>query len=71
MAIHENRYTDGFYSHIGYRFIWQRPDNSLQAAMGQAKIPCASDIFHLLELATDEGWFIIAGMMICHILLLI
>jgi hypothetical protein len=28
--------------------------------MGQARIPRASDIFHLLRLATDEGWFITA-----------
>jgi len=53
-------YTDGSDSHMGYRFIWRRPDNSLQAAMGQARIPRASDIFHLLRLATDEGWFITA-----------
>jgi hypothetical protein len=53
-------YTDGSGPEMGYRFIWRRPDNSLQAAMGQARIPCASDIFHLLQLATCEGWFVVA-----------
>src|SRR3990172_2717105 len=53
-------YTDGSNEQMVYRFIWRRPDNSLQAAMGQARIPSASDIFHLLKLATDERWFIAA-----------
>lgn len=40
----------------GYRFIWRRPDGSLQAARGQARIPSAADIFELLHLAAREGW---------------
>jgi len=28
--------------------------------MGQARIPSASDIFNLLRMATEEGWFIVA-----------
>lgn len=40
----------------GYRFIWRRPDGSLQAARGQARIPSAADILALLHLAAREGW---------------
>ncbi len=42
----------------GYRFIWRRPDGSLQAARGQARIPSGDDLLELLSLATKEGWFI-------------
>jgi hypothetical protein len=45
---------------LGYRFIWRRPDDSLQAAMGHARIQSASDIFRLIHIATEAGWFIIA-----------
>ncbi|MDF9800561.1 hypothetical protein OKW21_005824 [Catalinimonas alkaloidigena] len=45
-------------SEKGYRFIWRRPDGSLQPARGQARIPSANDIFHLFHLATKEGWFV-------------
>ena len=54
------QYTDDSPSQMGYRFIWRRPNNSLQGAMGQARIPSASDIFNLLRMATEEGWFIVA-----------
>lgn len=40
----------------GYRFIWRWPDNKLQAARGQARIPslkCAED---LIKMASDAGW---------------
>ncbi len=50
-------YDDGR-SDDGYRFIWRRPDGSLQPSRGQACIPSASDIFELMRLATQAGWFI-------------
>ena len=52
------KYDNGDPSQMGYRFIWRRPDNSLQAAMGQARIPCAADMYKLIEKATEAGWFI-------------
>ena len=53
-------YDDGRDSQMGYRFIWRRPDGSLQAARGQARIPSASDMFDLIKLATEAGWFVTA-----------
>jgi hypothetical protein len=47
-------------SETGYRFIWRRPDGSLQPARGQARIPSAADLFDLLRSATRDGWFIAA-----------
>lgn len=44
-------------SENGYRFIWRRPDGTLQAARGQARIPSKQDLFELLALASKEGWF--------------
>lgn len=41
----------------GYRFIWRRPDGSLQAARGQARIPSKKELLELLDLASKEGWF--------------
>jgi hypothetical protein len=41
----------------GFRLIWQRPDGSLQAARGQARIPDARALFDLLRAAQREGWF--------------
>ena len=40
----------------GYRFIWRRPDGSLQAARGQARIPSLTDAMLLMRLATENGW---------------
>ena len=40
----------------GYRFIWRRPDGSLQAARGQARLPDMESIENLLEQAQKEGW---------------
>jgi hypothetical protein len=44
-------------SEDGYRFIWRKDDNSLQAARGQARIPSKKDIFELLAKASSDGWF--------------
>jgi hypothetical protein len=41
----------------GYRFIWKRPDGTLQAARGQARIPNASILHELTEAAKNAGWF--------------
>jgi len=41
----------------GYRFIWRRPDGTLQAARGQARIPSKKELLELLDLASEEGWF--------------
>lgn len=40
----------------GYRFIWRRPDGSLQGARGQARIPSLADIQNLTGKALREGW---------------
>lgn len=40
----------------GYRFIWKRPDGTLQAARGQARIPSIADINFLVGKAIKEGW---------------
>jgi hypothetical protein len=53
----EDVYDDGS-SQTGYRFIWRKPDGNLQAARGQARIPCAADMFRLIQMATEAGWFI-------------
>jgi hypothetical protein len=49
-------HDDGSPDEDGYRFIWRRPDGSLQPARGQARIPSAADIFQLLHLAARDGW---------------
>jgi hypothetical protein len=40
----------------GYRFIWRRPDGTLQAARGQARIPSIEAARKLMNKAVDEGW---------------
>jgi hypothetical protein len=40
----------------GYRFIWRRPDGSLQPARGQARIPTIEDIETLIGMARAAGW---------------
>lgn len=40
----------------GYRFIWRRPDGSLQGARGQARIPSLADIQELTAKSIREGW---------------
>lgn len=43
-------------THDGYRFIWRRPDASLQAARGQARIPSLAAAETLFQIARDSGW---------------
>lgn len=45
----------------GYRFIWRRPDGTLQAARGQARLPSVSIILKLISIALSEGWGQING----------
>jgi hypothetical protein len=40
----------------GYRFIWKRPDGSLQAARGQARLPSLAVAKALIAKAEKEGW---------------
>lgn len=40
----------------GYRFIWRRPDGTLQAARGQARIPSIARAQKLMQRAIDAGW---------------
>ena len=49
------KFDDGSYQD-GYRFIWRRPDNSLQAARGQARIPSIARLLCLVALAIQNGW---------------
>jgi hypothetical protein len=48
-------YDDGG-SQNGFRFIWRRPDGSLQPARGQARIPSEDWALGLIQKAKDEGW---------------
>jgi hypothetical protein len=43
-------------SEDGYRFIWRRPDGSLQGARGQARIPSLKDARLLMAEAEKAGW---------------
>ena len=45
----------------GYRFIWRRPNKSLQVARGQARLPTISIILKLVSIAMSEGWGNING----------
>ncbi|WP_426752737.1 hypothetical protein [Myxococcus sp. Y35] len=48
-------YTDGK-KEEGYRFIWRRPDGSLQGARGQARLPSMKIARELMEEAEKAGW---------------
>lgn len=50
-------YSDEGGSEEGFRFIWRRPDGTLQAARGQARIESLSQMMNLIKLATEEGFF--------------
>ncbi len=43
-------------SENGYRFIWRRPDGSLQPARGQARLPSIKIAEELIQKARVEGW---------------
>ena len=49
-------YEDGSFDK-GFRFIWRRPDGSLQAARGQARIPGEEELLSLYHQAKEEGLF--------------
>lgn len=57
LCLHRVRYVhdDGDINE-GYRFMWQRPNNSLQAARGQARIPSLLVAYGLMQAATTAGW---------------
>ena len=49
-------YDDGS-SQNGYRFIWRYPpDNKLQPARGQARLPSLKHIEILTKMAKSKGW---------------
>lgn len=48
-------YDDGSLEE-GFRFIWRRPDGSLQGARGQARIPALRVARILMARAEEEGW---------------
>lgn len=52
------KYDDGNEEN-GYRFIWRKPDGTLQAARGQARIPSLADIYELTAKAIREDWKIV------------
>ena len=49
-------YDDGS-AQDGFRFIWRRPDGSLQAARGQARIESNEQMMALINQAKEEGFF--------------
>lgn len=48
-------YDDGDMEY-GYRFIWRREDNTLQAARGQARLPSIEAAKFLMDQAIKQGW---------------
>ena len=44
-------------SQDGFRFIWRRPDGSLQDARGQARIESYEQMMTLIDQAEKEGFF--------------
>ena len=49
-------YDDGS-TQDGFRFIWRRPDGSLQAARGQARIESYEQMMVLINQAKEDGFF--------------
>lgn len=49
-------YDDGG-TQDGFRFIWRRPDGSLQAARDQARIETYEQMMALINQAKEEGFF--------------
>ena len=50
-------YDDGSTQDDGFRFIWRRPDGSLQAARGQARIESYEQMMVLINQAKEDGFF--------------
>ena len=50
------QYDDKSEPQTGYRFIWRRPDVSLQPAAASGGIPSLADAELLMRLARDLGW---------------
>ena len=40
----------------GYRFVWRRPNKTLQAARGQARLPSLKVAELLIQAAREAGW---------------
>lgn len=53
-------YDDASPDEMGYRFIWRDPDGNLRSQRGQACIQSAAQMFRLISLAIQDGWFITA-----------
>ena len=49
-------YDDGS-TQDGFRFIWRRPDGSLQAARSQARIESYEQMMALIKQAKEDGFF--------------
>ena len=49
-------YDDGS-TQDGFRFIWRRPDGSLQAARGQARNETYEQMMALINQAKEDGFF--------------
>ena len=49
-------YDDGS-TQDGFRFIWRRPDGSLQAARCQARIESYEQMIVLINQAKEDGFF--------------
>ena len=49
-------FHDGGDLEEGYRFMWRRPDGSLQAARGQARIPSRAVADQLWAKVDAAGW---------------
>ena len=49
-------YDDGS-TQDGFRFIWRRPDGSLQATRGQARIESYEQMMALINQAKEDGFF--------------
>jgi hypothetical protein len=43
-------------TYTGFRFIWRRPDGSLQAARGQARLLSIAQGKRLMQHAEAAGW---------------
>ncbi|MBQ1209838.1 MAG: hypothetical protein IIX64_05160 [Bacteroidales bacterium] len=50
-------YLDNGDVHKGFRFIWRRPNGTLQAARGQARIPSLQELESLVAQAKSAGFF--------------